>query len=502
MPTRRAFIKAAGCTVASGLIGASCRPSGPADAPDSSPEISTLLAGEEALFRPTPEGCTIHWIPRGPLEARVVAGSSPGAMTTVYEGVSDEPSEVVISAHGGGTELHLQCSFRPPGAKTWNIRPVRRIRRTRSAGQSYRVALIADSHVYASPVRPRCMENIIATSDQVCSDDPDFTIFLGDEGGVYYLADKPGYMNQQRADQRWAIWRGAFAPLLARVPSFLVLGNHEGEAGYHQRHPAETGEAYLQRWGTIARKRHLCNPLPGTYPEGGEDEGWSGLLEATGGAREGNRSPLQNYFAWTCGDVLFAVLDVHRYTSIGGAPPVSVDEWTLGTAQLRWFERVLTDSAARWKIVIAHHVVGGYEWDKSGRIQSSYYVYGRGGARYARVGEQARITNIMKRAGARLFLYGHDHVFAHQEAEGIHFVCCGRPSFLTPRPWSSPGWREAYGNASSRNPRDFHAAIGYTRLDVSPDRLTFAYVRTGHDALGAENVDAKVGEVVYAYSIM
>jgi hypothetical protein len=334
------------------------------------------------------------------------------------------------------------------------------------------------------------------------ADRPDFVIFLGDEAGITARHDLPGFMRQQRADERWHLWRATSGPLLSSLPSFMVLGNHEGEAGFYQSERSGPGFAYYQRWGTIARKRHCLNPLPETYPEGGENEGWAGdpKSEATGGGEEGNCSPLQNYYAWSWGDALFVVLDVLRYTNVGNATPSTPHQWTLGAAQLQWLERVLSGSRARWKFVIGHHVVGGSEWDLEGKSRITEYAYGRGGARYARVGEQARVTEIMRKHGARFYLYGHDHVFCHQKDEDISYVCCGRTTTLSYEWWRNPGWKEAYGEAASRNPHDFFGAIGYTRLTIAPEKVDVEYIRTGTDPWRKENVEAPEGEVVYGFT--
>ena len=513
LTTRRSFLKCTGVAALAGLPGSAIASAQHAEPRSTSPPIRAesrraglhhlLLAAPEALFRPTASACTVQWVPNGAVEARVRVGPREDDLTVLREATSDTPTEINVTGFGPCTDLYVQCQFRRKGGDQWLVRPTRRVRLDRSRGEEFRVALIADSHVYKAIREEQHMRNLRQTNARVLVDRPDFVIFLGDEAGIRYLRDKPGYMTQQRAFERWQFWRDTFAPLLAAVPSFMVLGNHEGEAGFYQAHSEGSHTAYRQRWGTIARKRYLLNPLPSTYPEGGENEGWVGdpRSPATGGVGEGNCSPLQNYYAWSWGDALFVVLDVHRYTNIGGQTPKTVDEWTLGAAQLSWLERVLTSSRARWKLVLAHHVVGGSTWDREGQSQNPTYVYGRGGARYLRVGEQARITEIMKRTGAQLFLYGHDHVFAHQEAEGIHCVCCGRPTFLTRAWWPSPGWKEAYGEVSARNPHDFYAALGYTRLSVSAERVLVEYVRTGTDWKNAENVTQEEGEVVHAFSV-
>jgi predicted phosphodiesterase len=511
--TRRSFLKVAGAAALAGLGGGSCtdgEPEPPKDSPQTPPDIlpadsdnaAALLKAPEALFRPTASGCTVHWVPNGSVDARILAGPDADRLQVIREASSADPTEVSVDAFGPDADVYVQCQFRRKGRDEWLSRPPRQIRTTRPAGQSFRVGLIADSHVYFAHRFKQHMRNLYQTNARVMADRPDFVIFLGDEAGVRFTRERE-YMTQQRALERWNLWRRAFAPLLASVPSYLVLGNHEGEAGFYQAHRMGGETLFYQRWGTIARKRYCLNPLPDTYPEGGENEGWSGGpdSDATGGAAEGNCSPLQNYYAWTWGDALFVVLDVHRYTNGGGATPRSVEDWTLGKPQLHWLEHVLLSTRARWKIVIAHHLVGGYAWDLLGETQQTNYVYGRGGARYALVGEQAQITDIMKRAGAQVFLYGHDHVFAHQQAEGIHFVCCGRPTFLNPRWWNTPGWKEAYGDVSARNPHDFYAALGYVRLTISPHEFNLDYIRTGTDTQRCENVTQPEGETVYSFTL-
>ena len=512
--TRRTFLKSTGAAALAGLAGASkvgCKPEAPNNSqnqaaqptPLPSGRLAEILLAPDAVFRPAASGCTVHWVPNGEVEVRVLAGLQQDRLALYRELTSAEPTQVDLRGFPPDSSLYYQCLFRRRGTAEWSHCPVRRVHTTRPPGSSFRVALIADSHLGRLHRYESAMQNLQQANSMVLADRPDFTIFLGDEVctkatvGVRPSAASP--LTPGLALEKWRLWRAGFDPLLAEIPSYLVLGNHDGEAGYHQVW-GETPE-YIQRWSTVARKRYFLNPLPDTYPEGGESEGWSGdpASPATGGADEGNCSPLQNYFAWSWGDALFVVLDVHRYTSIGGAPPAVPEEWTLGQAQRRWFERVLTSSQARWKVVMAHHLAGGCGLPlERGK---TVVAYGRGGARYARVGEQERITDIMKRAGAQFFIYGHDHVFAHQQAEGIHFVCGGRPTKLCSSWWTTPGWKEAYGLASARKPHDFYAAIGYSRLDISPDKVVVEYVRSGTDRRKAENVAQGEGEVVYRFSI-
>lgn len=508
-PTRRTFLKTAGGAVVAGVAAASRvlgRGSGAGHSeqdttPGPSEEATargSLLNGLEAIFRPTAAGCTVHWVPGGDVEARVLAGSASDQLAPVRQLTSSDPTEVVIGGFGADSDFYLQCRFRRPGNSSWIARPVRRLHTARPPGSTFRVALVADSHVDnvldRVVERPLDRENLHRTIAKILDDRPDFVLFLGDEGCIKRGRDALGYMNQDRALARWEQWRREMAQLLAAVPSFLVLGNHEGEAGYYQALKSRPGTLNLQRLATIARKRYYLNPLPDTYPEGGESEGWMG-----DGADAGNCSPLQNYFAWTWGDALFVVLDAFRYANVGLRPPRRVEQRTLGPTQLRWLEQVLTASQARWKFVLAHNLIGGAAWSGSGQGRGAY---GRGGARYARVGEQARITDIMNRTDARFFLYGHDHLFAHQQAEGAHFVCTGRPTGGQAGWWGSPGWKEAYGDPAGGRPHEVYAAIGYTRVTISPERVQFEeFLRTPTDGPTAENMSQQEDEVIHAFSV-
>lgn len=468
----------------------------PLDAPD-------WLSAPEALFRPTAQGATVHWVARDAVQAQVLAGTSPERLAPVADLTATGPAEALLTGFAADTDVYYRCRFRRVPDEPWVERPLQRFHTARPAGSSFRVALIADTHGWLAGQMPAMVPNINKVIATAVAEKPDFVIFLGDEAGIragQRVSGVPGALSQARAAGLWGIWRRLYAPLLAAVPSYMVLGNHEGEGGFQQEQATDFGTCYYQRWGTIARKQYCLNPLPDTYPEGGENEGWVGASAspATGGADEGNRSPLQNYYAWTWGDALFVVLDVCRYTRIGAPPPTRPEQWTLGPAQLAWLERTLAQSKARWKLVVAHHLVGGWARDNMGRpLSADGYAYGRGGARYARVGEQARITDLMRTHGARLFLYGHDHTFVHQQAEGLHFVCCGRSSLLDPGWFRTSGWQEAYGDYRARAPQDFHAALGFTRLAVEPDGIRVAYVRTGTDPRGAENVAGPEGTVVY-----
>ncbi len=480
-----------------------------APAPQPLRPAEELLVCTEAIFRPTADGASLHWVASEPIDARVSWGAHPDALEFVQEFECEGPTEFDLHGLAAEPRAYFQLEVRPRGASEYSARPLRSFHTARTEGETYRVALIADSHVYALHTAPGSRENLRVAMQRCLEDELDFVVFLGDEAGVHFYNDSVQTINAEAALERWSFWRRTYTPLLEAVPSFMVLGNHEGEAGYYRELQRPKGVLNLQRWGTVARKQYLLNPLPTTYPEGGEDGDFRELGAPEVEGPFSNCSPLQNYYAWTWGDALFVVLDAHRYTEGKPAPggavtpasevQVGVEDWTLGADQLAWLEATLEASDAKHKLVFAHHLVGGWGFDLEGLDPDAIYKYGRGGARYARKGEQAKITSLMNEHGARYFFYGHDHVFAHQSAESVEFVCCGRPSFLQPRWWRAPGWKEAYGNLKSRSAKEFLATIGYTRLTIGPERVVIEYVRTATQPVRGENAGPTPDGVVYRW---
>ncbi len=505
--SRRLFIRVVGASVIGGACGLphlGCKEGdGEPRAAGSLSDASDagILEVAEGIFRPTAVGATVHWVPSGTVESQILAGTSVKNLEIVKSVTSGNPVEVKLEAFSGVDQFFWQCRHRRESNDKWIDSPTRSCRTQRRAGETFRVALFADSHYYSALRRPKGLQNIKDCVNAVQEEDPDFGVFIGDEVGlvVAYLQERPGIAEGELLVQKhWREWRQFINPLLAKMPTFFILGNHEAEAGYYQKVIGH-GNAPLQTWATNARKRYYLNPLPTTYDEGGEDQDSKSGVVAGDSAETGHGggSPLQNYYAWTWGDGLFVVLDVHRYTNFGKSTPSRPEDWTLGFAQRRWFEQVLIKSTARWKFVIAHHLVGGSVWDSSGIDRHPEYAYGRGGAKYARIGEQSKITDAMRKFGAQFFVYGHDHIFAHQEAEGLHFICCGRPT-MVPKTWvTTPGFIESYGRYQDRNPHAFIMDVGYTRLTVSPNEVAFEYIKTGVDPRSAENTEAKVGDVVH-----
>lgn len=371
-----------------------------------------------------------------------------------------------------GKRYYYQVAVRQLGQAGYQYGPVHSFITQRRPGSNFSFAVFADAHLVGYPHRKLHFDNLVRSVEMAAAEEIDFVVFVGDEvcldgsGGKGFSQRVTS--SQKEAESRYALWRRIYAPLLESMPAFLALGNHDGEAGFYATENRDDEIFYWQRWGTVARKKYILNPRHNTYPEGGENEGWVGIENdpAYGGADEGNCSPLENYFAWSWGDALFVVIDPFRYTDERGNDP---SNWTLGNAQLEWFERTISESKRRHKFVIAHHLVGGAPWSADTRKPGNY---GRGGAEYSHWGEHDIIHQLMKRHGARFFLYGHDHIFRVSTKNDIDYISCGRHSSTSNIWWSNIGWREIYGD-------DFDALVGYTLIDVSPDSVRVRYKISG-----------------------
>ena len=269
----------------------------------------------------------------------------------------------------------------------------------------------------------------------VAADRPDFMMALGDNV-AWYTSRELAQPDDRGASFAYDMYRRHLGPLSPSCPHFGLIGNWEGESG---KFPAES-----QRLTAAARHRFAPGPNHLTYPQGG--------------------SPNEDYYAFEWGPVLFVVLNVQSYSEPSGPLDSILDDvfrmedWTLGASQMSWFEGVLAGSDHPFKFVCIHHAVGG----NAGNVFDT--LYGRGGPRAARVGEQAVLHELMLDSGVQLFLFGHDHVFLDEVVDGIHYAMpgsCGAP------------WKF---DTSVTGYRSYWPDSGHGRLTVRPDRATVEFV--------------------------
>jgi 3',5'-cyclic AMP phosphodiesterase CpdA len=352
----------------------------------------------------------------------------------------------------------------------------RGVRTLRQRGDTVHLAFATDSHSVAGWTaahcndRPEFLAVLSRTLRHIVSAEPDFVVLGGDEvitrrraggpcawGAETITARRPP--TSRETHLRYRLWRELFAPIASEAPVLLTLGNHDGEAGFDRAVDHCGHVTGLSGWSRAARLAHLPNGA-----------------DAYDGGADGN------YFAFESGDALFVILDVMRYTTV---QPRVASDWTLGSEQLTWLAETLRSSDKPWKLLFAHHLVGGVEAD-------ACYHYGRGGARAtedgtasgALLGEQRRIHELMRETGAQFFFYGHDHLFSFQEKlhsdgrpQGIYYVAGGVTG--TPRArWSGDDWvASVYGDPATNEA--LILAPGFVDVTIEGERrVVVRYVGT------------------------
>ncbi len=320
----------------------------------------------------------------------------------------------------------------------------------RSDSEGYTAALITDAHVGAFPdgsPEVKVTEDVIRN---VRRDRPEFVLALGDNVAWSSSRDDP-QEEPAGAERAYSMYRRHAGPVTSVAPHFGVVGNWEGESGKFPEESIETA-------GSV-RRRFTPNPDGDTYPEGG--------------------SPDEDYYAFTWGPALYVILNVQTYTVPSG--PLDrprddvyvVEDWTLGPAQLQWLERTLASSSHPFKFVCIHHAVGGHGGDEHNTL------YGRGGARAARIGEQRTVHELMREFGVQIFFYGHDHVFVDDVVDGIHYALPG--SFGAP--WRFPPAVTGYER--------YWPDAGHARLHVRPTRARVEYVNQAGRVFHSFEVEAR-----------
>jgi hypothetical protein len=313
----------------------------------------------------------------------------------------------------------------------------------RQRAESYVFTVSTDSHLVV--VKPRPVEHpFFQTINLIRVEEPDFHVTLGDEA----MTHAPSFIaeNHEMADRAYMNFRKSYGPLAEVAPFFFGLGNHEGEGWIDEAHGLSRRLAEVSR---AARMKYIPNPQERTYAEGGSAGG--------------------NYFAWTWGDALFVAIDPFTHST---TKPDRPEAWTLGDEQMKWLETVLETSEKKWKILFQHHLVGGSTLAQPYGPYGVYENYGRGGGSFAKVGEQGRIHDLMIQCGGSIVFKGHDHVYADEVVDGVHYTTCGcthGERNKGPQWIDTQGFRELY-------PGGFTYLQGYIRVEISTQRLEVEYV--------------------------
>lgn len=361
--------------------------------------------------------------------------------------------------------------------------------------------------------------------DIYINQDVDFIVVGGDfyfpDNSTVYSPDTDASDNPQRMAQTWRNW----CNLLYKCGiCFYVLGEHENEAGFIQR--SSTGSIYTaQLRSTIARKKFFPNPTNDTYPQGGEyetfhsgqlnwipDQGnnWvpsidgvsedpTGITPATSTVAYDldyrnvyilgidpedpyvstfdpyaiNRSPLENYYAWTWADTLFVVLDFYRYTepgdptNSGGTHYRSGPVLILGIAQTLWLQEVLANSKESSKVIFIRNIPGEAINDTGNVAATGEWIGSGSGANINKTSgvdglhpyqdtsdtleespAEIFLHNLFKQHNVTVVVKGRDHKFCHVINDEVNYVT---GTTVCANQYESDGIRNSYGHTENQN---------------------------------------------------
>jgi hypothetical protein len=176
----------------------------------------------------------------------------------------------------------------------------------------------------------------------------------------------------------------------------------------------------------------------------------------------------------------------------GGTKRTNLWDITHGDAQYQWLKTTLEQSKAKYKFVFAHHVLGtqrggielagAYEWGGLNKDRTWGFT------KY-RPAWASPIHQLMVATGVTIFFQGHDHIWVHQQLDGVVYQTLSEPA----DPYYSLYNADAFASG------DRFPNTGYTRVTVSPSSVTVEYIRTYLPA--DEGVGRTNGSVAFKYVI-
>jgi hypothetical protein len=226
-----------------------------------------------------------------------------------------------------------------------------------------------------------------ATLARIAASKPAFLVDLGD----IFMVDKLADPSDASMRARYELMKDYYASLGPSIPLHLVMGNHDGEAGWDRLNAKSLRREYFPR-----------ETLP------------------------------LNYHAFTAQNALFVVLDPYSYTA--RKPGQDGWLWTLGKTQYDWLASTLQRSKALHKFVFIHQLVGGDPQGRGGVEYAHLFEWGGrsldGSDDFAtkRPGWAKPIHQLLVDNGVEAVFKGHDHLYAAQMLDGIRYQTVPQPS--------------------------------------------------------------------------
>ena len=441
------------------------------------------------LGRPTDTSIALSVLCSSDSEASVEYGSAPGnyeAKTDANALKANVPCEFEIASLKPNSKYFYRLLCKTAEGNDFKAEQEGSFQTQRAPGSTFSFAIQGDSH----PEREGKMFDPFlyeTTMRNVAKVPPDFYIMMGDDFSVERLIERKT-LSLAAVNQLYARQRGFLGIIGQSSSVFLVNGNHE----HADRCLLDGTENNCAVMSGRARINYFPLPVPNTFYSGDEEE-----VKYVGLPRD--------YYAWMWGDALFVVIDFYWHSPVqvdnvagskkqgkNGAPKRDLWDVTLGDAQYHWLYKNLTESKARWKFVFCHHALGTgrggieeatlCEWGGKDRNGTSSFSE-------KRPGWPMPIHELMVKSGVTVFFQGHDHIYAHQELDGVVYQSCPNPADQGYQAFN----RDAYRSG------DVLPNSGHLRVNVSPKSVKVDYI---HSFLPAdESFDAQNGALAFSYTV-
>jgi hypothetical protein len=441
--------------------------------------------GTLVLGRPTNRSIAANLLSSSAQSVYLEYGTRPGTYTAQVEAITlaaNVPQELTLPGLTGNTRYYYRIRFRGPAATTYDASPEYSFMTQRAPGSTFVFGVQGDSH----PERANTQFNsafYTRTMNTVAADQPDFYLTSGDDFSVDSINQaNPRAVTQPQVAERYNIQRPYLGIVGRTSPIFLVNGNHEQAA----RYLLDGTPNNVAVWAQNARNLYYANPAPDGFYSGNSE-----VVEHIG--------LLRNYYAWEWGDALFVTIDPYWGSPVvvdndfyGGNKRSNLWEVTHGDAQYRWLKQTLEQSRAKFKFVFAHHVLGTqrggidlalrYEW--GGQNANGTPGFAQNRPNWALPIHQLFVANKVT-----IFFQGHDHIWVHQQLDGVTYQALGSPA--------NPNYSLFNSDAYATGER--FPDSGYTRVTVAPTGVKVEYVRT---YLPADEGPGKVnGTVQFSYTV-
>jgi hypothetical protein len=341
------------------------------------------------------------------------------------------------------TGLAPNQSYRYSVADGQTTRATGTFRTAPSPGSRFTFAVQADSHLDGN-TDPRIYERTLAN---IAADAPHFLIDLGDT----FMTEK--YQSYQDSGRQYLAQRYYLGLVGRTMPVFLVIGNHDGEAGWRAR-----GGGDVTAWAAAMRRKY--------FPPIESNRFYSAGPSGT------------SSYAFTWGDALLVVLDPFSATLEKPRDANDGWAWTLGKAQYDWLAATLASSKAPVRFVFIHHLVGGGTREARGGAEASVFFEWGGANRDGSKGFAARrpgwpmpIHDLLVSQRVVAVFHGHDHLYVRQERDGMVYQEVPQPGHSRGEPTGSA---KEYGYLSGT----VLGSSGHVRVSVAAAGAVVEYVRS------------------------